>query len=1162
MKIRKILFVSIFFIFLMTILSSYTFWWNAVYKLQVVASGSAYNTGRMYCETPIHVLLDNPTTGAGSYQINVYFSWGTQINPISSWYTSSNFERSPFSNVWVYPSSPNITGGNLLTYGFYTSSARTGTAWVVAVFRVKNLTWITSTQLVFSSTPSSNSVAAFVGGTELLSWTVPLTINFATWPCVRDINGPTITPQTVVNWAYRVNTGQDIIYLINDRQGGNQHYRYVTASYSDVSSSNYVPDYTTWDNQYGVNSWTISISVSGQVFAWWSAGYSAVATGTTRDLRDRWYAVTINKSYLPAFPIEQTITIMGAGNDNIGNIGWWTNAIINAPRAPFVYRTGVANWNAWLSSISSPYADRSPNTSTLVYPRLNTIRFMVLDDWAGVNSGSLSVTIRSGSIAWPIIRSGGYNALALSASWFTYASNGLVWSNAITHNFNYALNIISWWMYGFNLPYNTDIYVVVSWMDLVNNPFVQTGFANDQNNYFKFTTRNSCVVSQCIDRVIIDTGDVNWRMTFSWTQLTVSWWTSPYLSWDTIYCNTALTGIDLQTGYVTFKTGYLSGILTIKPSSVSGFTTYLSGDTIFVKKYTCGDGIKQTPNFSGNNEQCDDGNNVNGDGCSSSCQLEPVNCTGFALTASPLMSYIWDIITFTWAVRTGYTYGIFFRGELGSLNPINDSGFTTTYGYSSWGLYTWSVEVWNNYNPSNIVTCDFSGVMIRYCWDGMTQTGNGEQCDDGNTSNNDGCSSTCQLEPVVCSWFNLQVSPITGGYIWDDITFSWTAKTGYTYAYLYFGEGGGHSVFGTNFNIQYQYSIWWTYTWYIEISNNYEPLNFVNCYFSGVVIGDCWDGMTQTGNGEQCDDGSGNNWAGNRCDESCQRSIPTCTLTWTPTNGNLPLAVTFTWTKESRASYSGLNLWNGSGYSSFTGVYNYTYNTISIYTPTLIVRNNWDTGIIWICTGAAITIGNAAYTVKARPESRVQWAWWRTTPNLRMTGAKVGIYSWHVLLYTGLVSIDRWGTWILAIPGILQWTYDITFEWPYHARSMLSWISLTQNDRNIDFTTGTNLLGMWFDAGWSSIAPYTWYYQFAWDLTNWGWGTVKDQIITTNDYSLMQNHTVDPSNSIYWRYYYDLNADGDSNSTDLGIIVTNRLANIKTIGSWSQYMYNLPWITY
>jgi len=38
----------------------------------------------------------------------------------------------------------------------------------------------------------------------------------------------------------------------------------------------------------------------------------------------------------------------------------------------------------------------------------------------------------------------------------------------------------------------------------------------------------------------------------------------------------------------------------------------------------CGDGLVQTPNDNGENEQCDDGNTASGDGCNASCQYE--NC--------------------------------------------------------------------------------------------------------------------------------------------------------------------------------------------------------------------------------------------------------------------------------------------------------------------------------------------------------------------------------------------------------------------------------------------------------------------------------------------------------------------------------------------------------
>jgi cysteine-rich repeat protein len=45
-------------------------------------------------------------------------------------------------------------------------------------------------------------------------------------------------------------------------------------------------------------------------------------------------------------------------------------------------------------------------------------------------------------------------------------------------------------------------------------------------------------------------------------------------------------------------------------------------------------------------------------------------------------------------------------------------------------------------------------LAISYCGDGIIGTGNGynnqEQCDDANTTNNDGCSASCQMEYPRC----------------------------------------------------------------------------------------------------------------------------------------------------------------------------------------------------------------------------------------------------------------------------------------------------------------------------------------------------------------------------------------------------------------------------
>jgi len=95
-------------------------------------------------------------------------------------------------------------------------------------------------------------------------------------------------------------------------------------------------------------------------------------------------------------------------------------------------------------------------------------------------------------------------------------------------------------------------------------------------------------------------------------------------------------------------------------------------------------------------EQCDDGNTVSGDGCSSTCQNEVV----------------------------GPTCG---NGTIEAGEQCDDGNTVSGDGCSS--------------------TCQ-NEVAPPVCGNGKVEAG--EQCDDGNTNNYDGCSSTCQTETAVC----------------------------------------------------------------------------------------------------------------------------------------------------------------------------------------------------------------------------------------------------------------------------------------------------------------------------------------------------------------------------------------------------------------------------
>ena len=130
----------------------------------------------------------------------------------------------------------------------------------------------------------------------------------------------------------------------------------------------------------------------------------------------------------------------------------------------------------------------------------------------------------------------------------------------------------------------------------------------------------------------------------------------------------------------------------------------------------CGNGsIEDDGNFI--NEQCDDGNHDEGDGCSSSCQLEPgalCNVPGEA------------------CVLCG-------DGDVAAGESCDDGNPYDRDGCSS----SCATEAgWS---------CPGSGGACYKCGNAVREAGTPEACDDGNTADGDGCSATCTVESgYVC----------------------------------------------------------------------------------------------------------------------------------------------------------------------------------------------------------------------------------------------------------------------------------------------------------------------------------------------------------------------------------------------------------------------------
>jgi cysteine-rich repeat protein len=130
----------------------------------------------------------------------------------------------------------------------------------------------------------------------------------------------------------------------------------------------------------------------------------------------------------------------------------------------------------------------------------------------------------------------------------------------------------------------------------------------------------------------------------------------------------------------------------------------------------CGDGKKAAT------EACDDGNKINGDGCAYDCKVEH----GYTCTGSPL------------SVCTGTCGdGIKTKDEACDLGTVPEFADMCVNCQPGEG-YTCTAP--SETNPSGCTSV---------CGDGFVRLL--EQCDDGNTINNDGCSSECKFDDLYYS---------------------------------------------------------------------------------------------------------------------------------------------------------------------------------------------------------------------------------------------------------------------------------------------------------------------------------------------------------------------------------------------------------------------------
>ncbi|RME31889.1 DUF4215 domain-containing protein [Candidatus Woesearchaeota archaeon] len=171
--------------------------------------------------------------------------------------------------------------------------------------------------------------------------------------------------------------------------------------------------------------------------------------------------------------------------------------------------------------------------------------------------------------------------------------------------------------------------------------------------------------------------------------------------------------------------------------------------------HICGDGIIDL------GEECDDGNTIDGDGCSATCTEEPVItfCKFDADSGAPIPGwnlYLERKIGDIWVYWYGGTTGD--DGCFGTTIPtgVYRAGENLTAGWEldrvliDGNPTTLLNDEWTQ--PFAVTTHDdhsvwFYNNRIPYCGDGILDEG--EQCDDGNNENGDGCDAECVDELCV-----------------------------------------------------------------------------------------------------------------------------------------------------------------------------------------------------------------------------------------------------------------------------------------------------------------------------------------------------------------------------------------------------------------------------
>ena len=327
-------------------------------------------------------------------------------------------------------------------------------------------------------------------------------------------------------------------------------------------------------------------------------------------------------------------------------------------------------------------------------------------------------------------------------------------------------------------------------------------------------------------------------------------------------------------------------------------------------------------------EQCDDGNNINGDGCSSTCEIEPepvAVCNTLITTPSSWISPLTSNVTCSWTDVNSYRIdcwnGTSVNAATGSCNYSDAwsytascyvDGQTTTSAACQKPITVNSEEsdavcntltvapnIWDA--PLNsTVTCSWTDVNSYRidCWNGTSVNAATGSCNypdewnyiascyiNGETTTAAACMKTVTVTPSETIWVcnTLTATPNSwNAPLSSNLTCSWTDVSSYRID-CWNGTSVNAATGSCNYPDEWNYIASCYVDGQTTTSTSCQQTLTVN-----TPLTFCWDGTIQTPNDawftEQCDDGNNNNWDG--CSATCtiEPFVPSISIDKTDAN--------------------------------------------------------------------------------------------------------------------------------------------------------------------------------------------------------------------------------------------------------------------------------------